>query len=183
MCIRRLTHGNGEYGIKGQVVNASIEVPKLVQCLPRNVPEDAAIDVHFKRRLVNKASYKRGLVKRSNIHSWLKHLETTPLYKYVNVKIDGSRVTQLDGDEAECDEIEPLPEITDDPVQAAVALNAVSRTLVHGVSNNVHPMWVTNAKSKAGAEERMDSKSIPVRKIRRNETISSDEEEPTLKKK
>ena len=63
MSIRRLTHGNGQYGIKGQVVNVPIEVPTLVKCLPRNVPDDAAIDVHIKRRLGSKASYKRGLVK------------------------------------------------------------------------------------------------------------------------
>uniref|UniRef100_A0A224YZQ9 DUF6570 domain-containing protein n=1 Tax=Rhipicephalus zambeziensis TaxID=60191 RepID=A0A224YZQ9_9ACAR len=37
MSIRRLTHGNGQNGIKGQVVN---------------VPDDAAIDIHIKRRLV-----------------------------------------------------------------------------------------------------------------------------------
>ncbi|KAH6921997.1 hypothetical protein HPB50_007295 [Hyalomma asiaticum] len=140
----RLTHGNGQYGIKDQVVNVPIEVPKLVQCLPHNVPEDAAIDVHIKRRLVNKASYKCGLVKRSNIHACLKHIDTTPPYKHVNMKIDWSRLTQFDGDEAECDddEIERLPEITDldGPVQAVIALNAVSRTLVYGVSNNVHAM-------------------------------------------
>ncbi|XP_049268911.1 uncharacterized protein LOC125757387 [Rhipicephalus sanguineus] len=68
MSIRRLTHGNGQYGIKGQVVNVPIEVQDLVQCLPRNVPEDAAIDVHIKRRLVSKASYRRGLVKKGTVH-------------------------------------------------------------------------------------------------------------------
>ncbi|KAH6933547.1 hypothetical protein HPB50_016154 [Hyalomma asiaticum] len=139
MSIRCLTHSNGQYGIRGQLVNVPIEVRKLVQCLPRNVPEDATIDVHIKRRLVNKASYKHGLVKRSNIHAWLKHLGTTPLYKYVNVNIYWSRLTQFAGDEAECDD----DEITDldDPVQAAIALNAVSRTLVYGISKNVHAMW------------------------------------------
>ncbi|KAH7959858.1 hypothetical protein HPB49_014416 [Dermacentor silvarum] len=135
LSIRRLTHGNGQYGIKGQVVNVPIEVPTLVQCLPRNVSDDAAIDVHIKRILVSKASYKRGLVKRSNIHAWLKHLEQTPLYRYVNVQIDWSRLDQFDGDDAECndDEIEALPEITDldDPMQAVIAPNAVSQTIVY----------------------------------------------------
>ncbi|KAG0436708.1 hypothetical protein HPB47_017800, partial [Ixodes persulcatus] len=59
MSIRRLTHGNGQYGIKGQVVNVPINVPTTVQCLPRNIPDDVAIDVHLKRRLVCKPSYKR----------------------------------------------------------------------------------------------------------------------------
>lgn len=47
MSIRRLTHGNGQYGIKGQVVNVPIDVQKTVQCLPRSIPDDAAIDVHI----------------------------------------------------------------------------------------------------------------------------------------
>lgn len=70
--------------------------------------------------------------------SWLKHLENTPLYKYANVKIDWSRLTQFDGDDhAEaCEddgEIEVLPEITDldDAVQAVLALNSMSQTLLY----------------------------------------------------
>ncbi|KAH7950419.1 hypothetical protein HPB49_023835 [Dermacentor silvarum] len=69
MSIRRLTHGNGQYGIKRQVVNVLIDVQELAQCLPRNVPDDEAIDVHIKRKLVSKASYRRGLVKKSSGHA------------------------------------------------------------------------------------------------------------------
>lgn len=47
MSNRRLTHGNDKYAIKGQVVNVAIEVQETVQCLPRNIPDDAAIDVHI----------------------------------------------------------------------------------------------------------------------------------------
>ncbi|KAH6934245.1 hypothetical protein HPB50_022232 [Hyalomma asiaticum] len=39
------------------------------------------------------------------------------------------------------------------------------------------------AESEAGAQERMDTRRVPVPKIRRNENTSSDGEEPTLKKK
>ncbi|KAH7982069.1 hypothetical protein HPB52_002864 [Rhipicephalus sanguineus] len=56
MSIRRLTH---------VPINVTIEVQDLVRCLLRNVPEDAAIDVHIKRRLVSKASYRHGLIKKS----------------------------------------------------------------------------------------------------------------------
>ncbi|XP_075741427.1 uncharacterized protein LOC119169803 [Rhipicephalus microplus] len=41
------------------VVNIPIEVSAVVGCLPRNIPGDAAIDVHVKRRLVSKDTYKR----------------------------------------------------------------------------------------------------------------------------
>ncbi|XP_075743733.1 uncharacterized protein LOC142802635 [Rhipicephalus microplus] len=132
MSIRRLTHGNGQYGIKGQIVNVPIQVPTVVRCLPRNIPDDAAIDVHIKRKLVSKSTYKHGLVKRSNIHASLKHLENTPLYKHLNVHIDWSRLERFDDDNAVGtyydDEIEALPEIIDldDPMQAAIALNAAA---------------------------------------------------------
>ncbi|XP_049273026.1 translation initiation factor IF-2-like [Rhipicephalus sanguineus] len=69
MSIRRLTHGSGQYGIKGQGVNLPINVPNTVQSLPRDIPDDVAIDVHLKRRLVSKPSYKKGLVTKSNIHA------------------------------------------------------------------------------------------------------------------
>ncbi|KAH6925522.1 hypothetical protein HPB50_006525 [Hyalomma asiaticum] len=99
------------------------------------VPDDAAIDVHVKRRLVCKASYCRGLVKKSNVHAWLKHLEQTPLCRHLNVTIDWARVASFDGDNVECDEedVERLPEITDlvDPLQAAVVLNAARHTVLY----------------------------------------------------
>ncbi|KAL3209160.1 hypothetical protein MRX96_009348 [Rhipicephalus microplus] len=56
--------------------------------------------------------------------------------RYLNVRIDWNRLERFDDDDATAtyneDEIKALPEISDlnDPVQAAIALNAVSRTLV-----------------------------------------------------
>ncbi|KAH7937157.1 hypothetical protein HPB49_008187 [Dermacentor silvarum] len=57
MSIRRVTHGNGQYGIRGQVVNVPIHVQATVDCLPRSVPDDVAIDVHSKRKLTGKPVY------------------------------------------------------------------------------------------------------------------------------
>ncbi|KAH7950400.1 hypothetical protein HPB49_023634 [Dermacentor silvarum] len=124
MSTRRLTHGNRQYGIKGQVVNVPIDVQKTVQCLPRNIHDDAAIDLHIKRKLISKPSYKSVLVKKRNIHAWLKYLEDSAVYKYLNIKVDWSRLAQFDDD----DEIERAPEITDleDPLQMAIALNAMT---------------------------------------------------------
>lgn len=90
MSIRRLTHGSDQCGIKGQVVNVPINVQNTVQCLPRNIPDDAAFDVHLKRRLVNKRLYKEGLINKQNVHEWLKHLEHSPLSKHLKIKIDWS---------------------------------------------------------------------------------------------
>ncbi|KAH6936732.1 hypothetical protein HPB50_021019 [Hyalomma asiaticum] len=95
--MRRLTHGSGQYGVKGQVVNVPIDVPTTVQCLPRNVPDDAAFDIHIKRRPVNRPSYKKGLVKKRHVHSC--HLEHSPLYKYLKIKIVWSHLVEQE----ECD--------------------------------------------------------------------------------
>ncbi|KAH7968661.1 hypothetical protein HPB52_010523 [Rhipicephalus sanguineus] len=70
-----------------------IEVLETVECLPRNVPDDASIDVQINRRLVSKDSYRRGLVKKSTVHAWLKHLERSPLYRHRNIEIDWSRLS------------------------------------------------------------------------------------------
>lgn len=142
MSIRRLTRGNGQFGIKGQVVNVPIDVPSVVECLPRTVPEDVAIDVHVKRRLVSPATYKRGLVKRGNVLAWLRHLQHTPLYRAVGVRIDWSRLEAFDedygeggqGEEAAAiddGDIETVPADFDlnDPLQLAIAINAVSKTM------------------------------------------------------
>ncbi|XP_049514189.1 uncharacterized protein LOC125941262 [Dermacentor silvarum] len=133
MSIRRLTHGSGQYGIKGQVVNVPINVPNTVQCLPRNIPDDVAIDVHIKRRLVCKPSYKKSLVKKRNVHEWLKHLEHSPLYKYFKITVNWSRLANVEDDgDVDDDEIEPAPEVTDleDPMQAAIALNTMAHTMI-----------------------------------------------------
>ncbi|XP_077560786.1 uncharacterized protein LOC144175598 [Haemaphysalis longicornis] len=141
MSTRRLTRGNGQFGIKGQVVNVPIDVPSVVECLPRMVPEDLAFEVHIKRRLLSPATYKRGLVKRGNILAWLKHLEHTPLYRAINVRFEWSRLEHFD--DGETDEggegepkdddgdIETIPDDFDvnDPLQLAIALNAVSKTM------------------------------------------------------
>ncbi|XP_040359415.2 uncharacterized protein LOC121047852 isoform X2 [Ixodes scapularis] len=99
MSIRCLAHGNGQYGIKGQVVNVPMQ--ETVQCLPRNIPDDAAIDVHIKRQLMSKPS--SGLVKKRNLHAWLKYLEDSPLYKYLNIKVGWSLLAQFDND-VPCDD-------------------------------------------------------------------------------
>ncbi|KAH7959409.1 hypothetical protein HPB49_010918 [Dermacentor silvarum] len=112
-----------------------------MRCLPRKIPDDAAFDVHLKRRLVNKPSYKKGLVKKSHIHAWLKHLETSLLYKYLKIKIDWSRRGCFeqqreeechDGKVTDDNDIKPALEVTDleDPLQAVVILNVISHTMV-----------------------------------------------------
>ncbi|KAH7943614.1 hypothetical protein HPB52_009514 [Rhipicephalus sanguineus] len=47
MNIRRLTHGYGQYGIRGNVIYMRIDVQETLKLLPRSVPKDAGLDAHF----------------------------------------------------------------------------------------------------------------------------------------
>lgn len=72
-------HGSGQFGIQGQVVNVPIDVQETVSGLPRSVPDDVAIDVHIKQKLMSAPVYKSGLVTKGNINVWLEYLVETPL--------------------------------------------------------------------------------------------------------
>ncbi|KAL3216910.1 hypothetical protein MRX96_051120 [Rhipicephalus microplus] len=87
--------------------------------------------------------HRRELVKRGNILAWLKHLEHAPLYVASGVRIDWSRLGVFDDDDAavcegeraqggdDADDVETVLENIDldDPVQLAIALNAMSKTI------------------------------------------------------
>ncbi|KAL3211494.1 hypothetical protein MRX96_036372 [Rhipicephalus microplus] len=106
-----------------------------------------------KWRLVSPATYRRGLVKRGNILAWLKHLEHAPLYVASGVRIDWSRLGVFDDDDAavcegeraqggdDADDIETVPEniYLDDPVPLAIALNAMSKTIVFNEEGEQRP--------------------------------------------
>ncbi|KAL3184170.1 hypothetical protein MRX96_032455 [Rhipicephalus microplus] len=95
----------------------------------------------------------RGLVKRGNILARLKHLEHAPLYVSSSVRIDWSRLGVFDDDDAAvCEgeraqggddayDIETVPENIDldDPVQLAIALNAMSKTIFFNEEGEQRP--------------------------------------------
>lgn len=68
MSLRRLMRGGGQYGIVGPVVNVPVDVKTMVKSLPRNVDEDYCVNVHLKRRLLNKTTYVSGAVKKSEVY-------------------------------------------------------------------------------------------------------------------
>lgn len=90
MTIRRLRHGNGQYGILGQVINVPVSVNNMVNLLPRELDDDYAINVHIKRKQIHKSNYLMGFVKKSVVKSWLEYLVQQELYKYYDVNINES---------------------------------------------------------------------------------------------
>ncbi|KAH9372192.1 hypothetical protein HPB48_019227 [Haemaphysalis longicornis] len=95
MNIRRLTHGAGQYGIRGQVINVPIDVQQTVKSLPRSVPNDAAIHVHLKRRLLAKPVYKAGVVTKNKVYAWLEYWWRQPLYRFYGVEIQWEELGRI----------------------------------------------------------------------------------------
>lgn len=102
ICIRRLTNGSGQFGIKGQVVNELIDMQETLHNLPREIAYDATIEVRIKRRLLSKPTYKMGLVKKSNMELLVAFLLDTPLYKHYRVSVGRAKLNAIfDHDEEE----------------------------------------------------------------------------------
>ncbi|XP_037558151.1 uncharacterized protein LOC119435325 [Dermacentor silvarum] len=128
-------NGGGQYGIVGPVVNVPVEVDTMVKSLPRNIHEDHAINVHIKRRILNKTSYLSGVVKKSHLKPWLDVLCRSTLYRYFAITLDASSLDALPDDDAFQlleDSVETIPQCPDvhNPVDACVALNAFEQSVV-----------------------------------------------------
>lgn len=63
--IRRLRHGQGQYGIIGKIINIPVEINTMVNCLLRNIDDDHCINVHLKKRQLHKSSFLIGFVKKN----------------------------------------------------------------------------------------------------------------------
>lgn len=135
MSIRRLTFFNKENrDIKGQVINVPIDVQETLQSLPRNISVDMTIEVHLKRRLLFKPTYRRDLEEKANVKAWLHFLVNTELYKHHGVRVDEALLLSIPEDptqeqehEQDNSEIEEAVRVTDpdDAVQWAAAVNSV----------------------------------------------------------
>jgi len=82
MSIHRLRHGNGQYGILGQIINVPpVEFETMVNVLPRELDNDCCINVYIKKKKIHESSYLRGLVRKGVVKAWLRHLKNLPLYR------------------------------------------------------------------------------------------------------
>lgn len=58
--------------MSGQVINVPVDANEMVQEIPRQLDNDYASNVHFKRHIIYKSSHLTGMVKKTNVK---------PLYK------------------------------------------------------------------------------------------------------
>ena len=101
LAIRRLCHALGNYGIIGQVINVPVDVEEMVRVLPRDLDNDCAINVCFKKHSAHKSSHYSGWVCKRTIYEWLEYLVTTPLYKREGITFDAERLNAFGADPQE----------------------------------------------------------------------------------
>ncbi|KAH7933635.1 hypothetical protein HPB49_014509 [Dermacentor silvarum] len=97
MSLRRLMQWGTQYGITGPVVNVPVDINKIAMSLPRNVDEDYSVNVHLKRRLLNKPSSVSGTFKKSE---WLTQLfcgQGYPTSRVLSWEVCSERSTAMDG--------------------------------------------------------------------------------------
>ena len=82
--IRQLTY-EGQYGMKGSVINVMADVERIQQILPRFVHEDATVLLVIKRKLQYDHYYMTGVVRPLETMKATRVLLDTSLYKDNNV--------------------------------------------------------------------------------------------------
>lgn len=132
MSLCRLMHRGGQCGIVGPVVNVPVDVNTMITPLPHNVDEDYCMNVHLKRRLLNRTTYVSGAVKKSEVYQWLAFLCKSTLCKYYNVKVNAVDVQDEIQEDIPDNVIEDLQEDVrwDDPIDSSLALLSYQYTLV-----------------------------------------------------
>ncbi|KAH7965389.1 hypothetical protein HPB49_007039 [Dermacentor silvarum] len=126
-------NGGAQYDIVGPVVSVPVEVDIMVKSLPRNIREDHAINVHIKRKNLNKTSYLSGVVNKSHLKPWLDVLCRGTLYRYFGITLDASSLDALSDDDAFQlleDSVVPQCPTVHNPVDARVALNVFEQPVV-----------------------------------------------------
>lgn len=85
---------NGQFGIKGPVVNVPVDTDEMLKQLPRSL-QDKCIVVNIKRRMFAKTTYLSNMVSRDMLGPWVEVLRDSPLYKHYGIDIDEGRLERL----------------------------------------------------------------------------------------
>ncbi|XP_075553763.1 uncharacterized protein LOC142586404 [Dermacentor variabilis] len=134
--IRRLMNWkNGQYGIKGPIVNVPVSTDAMLKQLPRNVDDQHQILVNIKRRRIDKGVYLADEVSREVLLPWIKVLQDSPLYRHYGITFDIDRVMEMIAEAeqntgADLEDCDDGAEDEDSPMFDAAALMMDQRTLM-----------------------------------------------------
>ncbi|XP_055856560.1 uncharacterized protein LOC129919626 isoform X2 [Episyrphus balteatus] len=87
---------NPQLGMKGSVVNISVEVNDMLQVLPRRFDNMKTIQLKLRRHLDHATNYMFETIRPAVVCDALKYLMTTPLYIKNNIQIDKAYFNQYD---------------------------------------------------------------------------------------
>ncbi|GBM47729.1 hypothetical protein AVEN_59572-1 [Araneus ventricosus] len=76
------------YAVVEQVINVPVDVNTMVQHLTRNLDDNKEYNVIIEKRLIHKAIYLRGVVRKRVVRAWLEYLKKHPLFKHFKISID-----------------------------------------------------------------------------------------------
>ncbi|KAK8772115.1 hypothetical protein V5799_024642 [Amblyomma americanum] len=134
---------NGQYGIKGPIVNVPVETDHMLKQLPRDVDDQQQIFVNIKRRRFAKTLYLADEVSREQLLPWVEVLQNSPLYKHYDIKIDLAKVNNL-MDMAQDNEMELEvcggDDDERDPMSETVALTMGQHTIVYDEQAILNPV-------------------------------------------
>uniref|UniRef100_A0A8D8UR91 ATP-dependent DNA helicase n=1 Tax=Cacopsylla melanoneura TaxID=428564 RepID=A0A8D8UR91_9HEMI len=105
MCIKPMKAFslNGQLGLRGSVVNISIDVNEMLTVLPRSFDEMSTIQVQLKRHFQHKSYYMFETIRPAAVCDALRYLRNTPLYIKHDIKIDDKYLEVYSGTQAEID--------------------------------------------------------------------------------
>ena len=86
--IRTLGFYGKQRGLKGNVVNVPIDLPKTVQSLPRRLEDCHTIQIKFKRMVTHKSDYLHERIRPARVWNAIKYLSEKPLFKKHNIEIN-----------------------------------------------------------------------------------------------
>ncbi|XP_065305470.1 uncharacterized protein [Dermacentor albipictus] len=131
--IRRLMNWkNGQYGIKGPIVNVPVDTDQMLKLLPRDVDDQQQILVNIKRRRIDRGVYLADEVTREQLLPWVEVLQNSPLYQHYDIKIDLEKVNNLiDVVQNNEVELEECDDGGDDPMSDAAALTMDQHTVMY----------------------------------------------------
>jgi len=88
MMLRKLGW-DGQYGLKGNIVNVPIDINETEKVLPRKIKNASVIHLALMRKMEYKHPYLYETIRPEKVYKACKHLITTPVYQNEGIELSG----------------------------------------------------------------------------------------------
>lgn len=87
---------NPQLGLKGSVINISVEISDMITVLPRSFSDMHTVQIKLKRHMDHKTDYMFETIRPAVICDALSYLKDTPLYKKNNITVEADFFNRYD---------------------------------------------------------------------------------------